>query len=151
MNRSCYVSHPPVSCSATDGEKRQREGKSERGRALSMRHVSHAAWRLCMIPKTSPLQRGRAHFHWHRHHSDLFFNHLNQRWRSAESGNFSECQNSVLICLWGSEEVQPGPQCHSRPRQQNSMNKTPGMRITSSCPFTLTAVPTLWLEETQRG
>lgn len=63
--------------------------ETEGERALRVRHVSHAAWRLCMTLKTTLLKRGSAHFHWPGDRTDLSLNRLNQGWRSAESGNFS--------------------------------------------------------------
>lgn len=91
MNRCCYVSHSPVSCSATDG-KRERE----RERALSMRHITHAAWRLCMTPKTTLLKTGSVPFHRPEDCTDLLLNHFNPCWRSAQTGNFSGLSAGVL-------------------------------------------------------
>lgn len=116
MNQHCYVSHSPVSCSATDGK---RDGERERQRELlSVRHVSHAAWRLCMTPKTTLLKRGSGHFHRATECTDLFFNHLNQHWSSEEGWEFlyvkgqsvqllSEVTVATGSSSWSSVSVQP--------------------------------------------
>lgn len=141
MNQRCYVSHSPVSCSATDG-KRDRDG--ERGRALSVRHVSHAAWRLCMTPKTTLLKRGSAHFHWPGDRTDLFLTTLTCA-EGQYSLRFSLCwglASSSCLRSRGSREVQPGTQCHSSLCQQDSDQSLviyllPGLLLPLPPPLTL--------------
>ncbi len=125
MNQRCYVSCSPVSCSATDGKRdtqreRERERERERKRLACITYpmlLDVCAWHLkpCCWKGEVLISIGLE--------TTLTFNLTTLTSSEGQrSKGISLCWRPVsssYLRLWGSQEVQTGPQCHSSPWQQD--------------------------------